>query len=276
MATIIDLYLAMKNDSGLQKNWEKNQPRIDRAFESPLIARTPREVATAALLVIKLKYEPAAADFTQVTPDDNLISFAKTQGMGGKRLANVIEGKTRGDDIAKVAAIHSLRFYQDRSTASHLIRMPWSREALEAIACTKPEELINPALKPTWALRKATSVSQLASFLTTNSEKMPDNLLRSKLRSIPGLGPERADAVGVFAFYKPWPIVDQYLWSLLFSHGLIKVEQEKLKGYDQRREAFEPYWKELITAEIDEPNEIAATLYLWADEAARFGYHYSF
>ena len=35
---ITDLYRSLRDDSRLQKNWERNQPRIDRAFESPLIA----------------------------------------------------------------------------------------------------------------------------------------------------------------------------------------------------------------------------------------------
>jgi hypothetical protein len=58
MMTITDLYRAMLADDRLQKFWEQNQPRIDRAFDSPLIARTPREFATAALLIMKLHCLP--------------------------------------------------------------------------------------------------------------------------------------------------------------------------------------------------------------------------
>ena len=44
MPKIVQFYQALKNDNRLQKNWEKNQSRIDRAFEAPMIARTVRNV----------------------------------------------------------------------------------------------------------------------------------------------------------------------------------------------------------------------------------------
>ena len=272
---IIELYSALGDDSRLQRDWERNQPRVDRAFEAPLIARTPREVATAALLAIKLCFEPAARACLHPEVDPTLIEFGRSQGAGGARLANIIEVKRPADHTAIAASIHSLRFYRERATASPLVRLPWSQAALEAVAKAQPDELLNPALRPTSAHRKAMGVAALARMLASpDTAKKGDEQLRSDLRQVPGLGPERADAVGVFAFRRPWPIVDQYLWSVLSAHQVITANDTQISGYDSRRKAFLPPWQTLAAAFPTDPNELAATLYLWADEAGRFGYTY--
>lgn len=271
LSDIIELYQALEQDDRLQKNWERNQPRVDRALESPLIARTPREVATAALLVMKLKSEPDAEVFIDANIDEGLITFARSQGAGGARLANVIEGKKEADRIAVVAAVCSLRFYRDRSADNPLVRLGWSQNALERLSASESIDIINPALKPTWAKRKAHAVKALAALLIEpDAGSNPD--LRKRLRSLPGLGPERADAVGVFAFKKGWPIVDEYLWRLMARHSLLDPDEEGIRGYDRRGSVFKPYWEHLLAARTESPGEIAATLYLWADEAERFGY----
>jgi hypothetical protein len=269
------LYMLMKSDPRLQKDWERNQPRTDRAFESPLIARTPREVATAALLAIKLTFEPQAAPFLAYQAEPDLLDFAESQGPGGKRLANILTAKTQADAIARAAAFRTLQFYRCRATASAVVRMAWSRAALDTIAASAPDKLINPALRPTWAIRKAEGFICLARLAVDPSvSALSDQELRERLRMVPGLGPERADAVGVFMFRRAWPIVDEYLWRLFAAHGGITTEEARLQSYEKRRAAFEPYWKELQGAFPDDPNELAATLYVWADEAGRNDYRY--
>jgi len=273
MSNISKLYKALEQDKRLQKNWEQNQPRIDRALEGPLIARTPREVATAALLVMKLNFEEKAKLFLDVSSDSNLIEFARTQGAGGTRLANIIEGKNYADQIAKSAAIHCLRFYRNRSSENGLVRLHWSQNGLKNLASANTVQVINPAIKPTWALRKAISVKTLAVILA-EPDAGASPFLRQRLRSLPGLGPERADAVGVFAFKQGWPICDEYLWRLMSRHSLVNDYEKSIQGYDKRRAAFESHWQQLLSSESTEPCELAATLYLWADEAERFGFTY--
>jgi len=274
MPTIVDLYLALKADPRLQKDWEKNQPRIDRALEAPLIVLTPREVATSALLTVKLRFEPAEAkSFIDAQPDDRLISFTKSQPRVGSRMAKILERETPADPIAYAAAVHTMRFYQNRSDENPLIRLPWSNEALRAVADANPENLINEALKPTTGLRAFECLTQLAALLTTDLREISEQSLYSKIRSIPGLGPERATAVGVSAFHQPWPIIDNYLWRLLADHRLITEEEARYKG-NRRHRAFESHWQKLLAAGLDDPNEVAATLYLWADEANKFKYQY--
>ncbi|MFH1619886.1 MAG: hypothetical protein ABIG11_08275 [bacterium] len=101
------LYKALRDDPRLQKDWERNQPRIDRALEAILIVRTPREVATACLLACKLRFEPAAAACRPPAFDNGLISWARTQKQGGARLANIVEEKTPADQEARTAVDNS-------------------------------------------------------------------------------------------------------------------------------------------------------------------------
>lgn len=70
-------------------------------------------------------------------------------------------------------------------------------------------------------------------------------------------------------------IVDEYLWRLLARHGLLDAQQNEITGYDRRRHAFDPLWKQLVESQLNSPSELAATLYLWACEAERFKYAYS-
>ena len=75
---------------------------------------------------------------------------------------------------------------------------------------------------------------------------------------------------------RPWPIADEYLWRLLLSHGCIPPDAAACKTYQQRQWLFRPLWKALVNSwPMEDPNELAATLYLWADEAARYGHVYS-
>ena len=272
MHSVVDLYLTLKRDPRLQKNWETNQPRIDRALESPLIARTPREVATAAFLVMKIRCEPATAACEVSPPDHDLIAFGRTQGTGASRLANVIEASP--DDLVVAAATATLRYDRDRIAGNPLVKTPWSTDGLKALAKASPSDLIHPLLRPTWSERKAMAASTIADLLLQDTRAWNDQQLRTALTGITGLGSERADAVAVFAFSRPWPIVDEYLWRLLDSHGLLDERERAARNYESRRTLFEPAWLDLVRSATDDPNEIAATLYLWADEASRFGFHY--
>lgn len=277
MAGIEALYEAMKKDDRLQRNWERNQPRLDRALESPLIARTPREVATATLLAAKLKFEPCAERFREIGSSSIVMEFARSLDKRvATRLLKVLQG-TEADHIAKAAVVHSLSFYADRAGDNPLVRLPWSPEALSRLATASPAEVINAALKPTLGVASTgTCVARLCGLFLSDVQASSDIELRARLRSkeFPGLGPERADAVGVFAFQRPWPIVDDYLWRLLYAHGVITEQEFSARGYDSRRRVFEPHWRRLMSANHGTPNAIAATLYLWADEASKSGYRY--
>lgn len=269
---IVSLYQQMRDDLRLQRDWERNQPRVDRALEAVLIARESREVATAVLLSIKLRCEPGAA-LLQPLPDERLLSFARSQGRGGCRLAKLIEAGVQVDEVTRAAAIHALQYYRDRSDPNPLVRLNWSAEGLRILAGSPVEEIIRPPLQPTWARRKAAGIRELAALLV-QPPFLTEAELRQCLRAIPGLGPERADAAGVFAFRRGWPIVDEYLWRLLGRHGLIPASQRGITRYDHRCQVFEVQWQELVASQVASPDKLAATLYLWACEAERFGFSF--
>ena len=272
---IVKLYGALRDDPRLQKSWEALQPRFDRAFEVPLIGRMPREMTTAAVLAIKLKFEPAAAKYIHSIDDRDLVGFTRGQGAGGSRLAKILTGKTPADRLARAAARHALDFYRCRTRISGLIQLAWSKVALRAIADCPSDQLFNPAFRPTWSVRKANAISQLAWLLLNPATPIDDfNVMQFALQDIPRMVPERADAVAMFAFRRPWPIVDENLWRLLTAHRVITEEQTRLQTYETRRRAFALHWNFLTASSYTDGNELAATLYLWSHEAMRHGYRY--
>ena len=275
MKDIVELYLELRADERLQKNWETNQPRPDRVFEAPLIARTPREVATAAVLAFKMKY---AVEFVDAEPGEHVYAYVNSMSNPHHRgrVQNVLKGN---DTWARAAMTHSVRFYLDRANAPPLLRHPWSDDSLRQLAQAEPQDIVNPTLKPTCGpVIGGTCISHLADLFLSGVSTMTDADLRKTLRSkeFPGLGEERTDAVGVFGFRMPWPVMDDYLWELLTRHRLLREDEMPLSNrqYRQRRRVFQPYWEALLKADLGDPGEIAATLYLWADEAAKFGYVY--
>lgn len=273
-AMIVTLYRALQNDARLQRDWKENQPGLDRAFEGPLIARTPREIATAALLIMKLRFEERACAYQDVRPSADHIEFGRTQGSGGGRLARILDGKVTGDQEAVAASCHTLDYYRNRNAPNPLIRMHWSRSGLERLSRAQPDEMLNEVIRPTYAVRKAAAVATVAA-LKIASPDLEGTELRRELVAIPGVGPERADAIGVFGFGQLWPIVDDYLWKLLARHSVISRSEADVIGYIRRRRLFEPYWCSLLDVGINQaPADIAASLYLWATEAEKFGYEY--
>jgi endonuclease-3 related protein len=79
------------------------------------------------------------------------------------------------------------------------------------------------------------SLAQLAST--------PTGKLRSRLLSLPGVGPETADAILLYALGHPVPVADEYLRRIAERHGLLDLPPaRKGAGYEAlaglTREAF--------------------------------------
>ena len=125
MDEIVELYRQLRRDGRLQQDWERNQPRRDRALESVLIARCSREVATAALLSIKLRFEPAAGEPALLRPEfpSDLLEWGKGQGAGASRLVGLV-ARQEIPDVVRAASLHALLYYHDRSGPG---RVPASR-----------------------------------------------------------------------------------------------------------------------------------------------------
>jgi len=269
---IVALYQAMGADDRLQKDWQHNQPREDRCLESPLIAMTPREVATAALLWLKLNFEPHTQNVNTAETEGELLEWAyahrKDLCKGGPRLVKVIENR-QATLQEKWAATASLAYYRDRSAQNDLVRCPWSREGLQALASATVEQVQAPHLRVT-GKNAPMGVIGVANLLID-----PPAPVTRPLPKIPGVGEERSDAIGVFGFSQGWPITDEALWRVCTRHEVFIPEEANARGYTKRNKFFRRHWEALLTAfPALEPSEIAATLYLWTNEVERYGFQY--
>ena len=75
----------------------------------------------------------------------------------------------------------------------------------------------------------------------TNMERASTDVLRSALLALPGVGPETADAILLYAFGHPVPVADEYLRRIVDRHALLEREKSRLR-YDDlaqlTRDAF--------------------------------------
>lgn len=272
MSRIVELYQAMGADGRLQKKWERNQSRSDRCLEAPLIVMTPREITTAALVWIKIHYEPSIECPCKPEYDRTLMEWAEAHRKdlckGGPRLINVIRNP-EASRREKIAAIASLAYYRDRNGENSLVRHLWSQAGLEALARATPEELQAPRLKVT-GKHAYLGVIGVARLLLN-----PPRPITRPLPKIPGVADERSDVIGVFGFSQGWPITDKALWHLCTRHQVFDQEESKIAGYKQRNKAFRRHWNVLVAALPSvASDEISANLYLWANEAYRYEFDY--
>lgn len=100
-----------------------------------------------------------------------------------------------------------------------------SLETLKKISLERLSYLIKPS---GFYNQKATRIKDIVHFILKNYEgslkKMKSengDSLRQKLLSINGIGPETADSILLYAFEKPFFVVDRYTYRLLRRHRLI-------------------------------------------------------
>ena len=122
-------------------------------------------------------------------------------------------------------------------------------EGLRNLSLERLRELIRPS---GFYTRKAPALKAFIALLDDNFEgsleKMasssPD-VLRDQLLQLPGVGPETADAILLYAFYHPVPVADEYLRRIVTRHQLIDPAPKKNRaGYSSlvqlTRDAFSP------------------------------------
>jgi endonuclease-3 related protein len=99
---------------------------------------------------------------------------------------------------------------------------------IEGIRAT-PEESLREIIRPSgFIVRKASSIKAFVRFLDEHHsgslETMafePAEILRPQLLSLPGVGPETADAILLYALEKPVFVVDEYFRRVATRHELI-------------------------------------------------------
>jgi endonuclease III-like uncharacterized protein len=288
------LFDALGQDARLQRiEWWLNQPLLDRALEAILIIQTRREIATGALLSLKARYQPdrvrAALEpwsLASVTPAA-LCVWGRGQGPGAVRLVKALEPEARAApdrascaDLSPsaMAALFTLRYYHCREDENPLVQQAWEEAALDRIAAVSPEELLDPALKPTAWHRQFPALQAFLRFLREQGGYDPsvvaewgDETLRQRLLDIPGIGEETADVISLYFFGRTQAVIDQYLGDVLTNHGGLPPDMRR--SYAFGRAALLPAIREFAAQRGLAAWEVASCFHLWIDETARFWCH---
>lgn len=110
-----------------------------------------------------------------------------------------------------------------------LIGNAGARGALDAAALlATPEEELRTLLRPSgYMVRKTAAIRAFLGFLFAEAggsferlAKMRTDVLRPKLLALPGVGPETADAILLYALGHEAMVVDEYLRRVTVRHGL--------------------------------------------------------
>jgi len=118
-------------------------------------------------------------------------------------------------------------------------------DGLRAVSIEELQTLIRPTGFHT---RKAPALKAFVFMLDNEFEGSLDRLaaaptatLRRRLLALPGVGPETADAILLYALNHPVPVADEYLRRIAHRHQLVPLEPGR-KGYEtlveQTRRAF--------------------------------------
>lgn len=128
----------------------------------------------------------------------------------------------------------------ERSLANLRAAGVFSLEALRAVRLEELTELIAPS---GFARRKAPSLKAFVALLDGayggSLERMAaeeDEALRAELLALPGVGPETADAILLYALCHTRPMADEYLRRIAVRHGMARGDYEELTALV--REAF--------------------------------------
>ncbi|MGA9718600.1 MAG: base excision DNA repair protein, partial [Acidobacteriaceae bacterium] len=128
-----------------------------------------------------------------------------------------------------------------------------------------PEEELRVLLRPSgYMVRKTAAIRAFLGFLLAEAggsfEKlamMPTKLLRPKLLALPGVGPETADAILLYALGHEAMVVDEYLRRVTVRHGLTPERS----GYDAiQRLAWSAFATERGKARVRHANEFHALI----------------
>jgi endonuclease-3 related protein len=112
-----------------------------------------------------------------------------------------------------------------------------SLNGIRIISVDELRELIRPS---GFYTRKAPALKAFIAMLDAEFEgslarlaAAPTATLRSRLLALPGVGPETADAILLYALNHPVPVADEYLRRIVTRHGLINpVPEKNHKGYE--------------------------------------------
>jgi endonuclease-3 related protein len=126
----------------------------------------------------------------------------------------------------------------ERSLANLRAARALSVEGLRTVSLAKLRQLIQPS---GFYTRKAPALKAFVSMLDKECEgsleklaAMPTTALRQRLLELPGVGPETADAILLYAFGHAVPVADEYLRRIAERHRLLESAPGRAKiSYDE-------------------------------------------
>ena len=136
-------------------------------------------------------------------------------------------------------------------------------DAAALLAC--PEEELRVLLRPSgYMVRKTAAVRAFLGFLFAEAQGsfaklavMPTELLRPKLLALPGVGPETADAILLYALGQPAMVVDEYLRRVTIRHGMAR---ERAKYDELQALAWAAFANEQGRERVRHANEFHALI----------------
>lgn len=278
-ADIQKLFGALEHFPGLQrKEWELNQSGKDRGMEAALIQRSPREVATYALVRLRLGAMPDLRQRCRRKQWSKrevrgLTKWGRTQGAGGTMLSKAIEEEWDGNcpNDKVMAALTSLQYYHDRTDENPAVKQPWTKGGYVRIASLDTTALLEYPTRGKFWGEKFETVKDLANYLRQKdfSDTEDKEVLRC-LKSIPGVGDQTASMIALFWLGRPVPVLDNYLLHILKDHNLLPSLPLTGAGKnDLYRHLFVVARK--IEASCPEwpASRVLSCLYLWVCEVGR-------
>jgi endonuclease III related protein len=146
------------------------------------------------------------------------------------------------------------------------------RGALDAAALlATPEEELRTLLRPSgYMVRKTAAIRAFLGFLFAEAggsferlAEMQTEVLRPKLLALPGVGPETADAILLYALGHEAMVVDEYLRRVTVRHGLAAERS----GYDTIRQlAWSAFAGERGRQRVHHANEFHALIVMVGKE----------
>jgi endonuclease-3 related protein len=114
-----------------------------------------------------------------------------------------------------------------------------------------PEEELRELIRPSgYMIRKAAAIKAFVAFLECSYRGSLEELAREtpetareRLLALPGVGPETADAILLYALGHPAVVVDEYLKRVVTRHGLVaeKARYSDIQALGEMVFAEEPY-----------------------------------
>jgi endonuclease III related protein len=134
-----------------------------------------------------------------------------------------------------------------------------SLEGLRKISEAELQALIRPS---GFMRRKAASIKSFVHFLDRHYNGSLAQLslqetgkMRTQLLALPGVGPETADAILLYALGKPVMVADEYLRRLVTRHNLV---HERVRYAEVQQLALDAFAEDSITSRVQHYNEFHA------------------